>query len=148
MKIHVCGGALIAFSWLAVIAGAEATSQQGQLRIEVEGLSSDQGTVNIALSASPPEFVAGSEYFRQVRLPTQNRRATWLLTGIPFGEYAVKLYQDKNRNGELDTVPFLGIPLEPYGFSNNVRHAFGPPTFREASFLVNQPETTLAITAK
>jgi len=122
--------------------------QQGQLRIEVEGLSSDQGTVNIALCKMPAEFAVEGEHFREIHLPIQNHHATWLLTGIPFGEYAVKLYQDKNRNGKMDTVPFLGNPLEPYGFSNNVRHAFGRPSYQEASFLINQPETILAIIAK
>lgn len=148
MKIPTCGGVLIAFSLLAVIAGAEPTIQQGQLRIEVEGLNSDQGTVNIALCTSPAEFAVEGEHFREIHLPIQNHRATWLLTGIPFGEYAVKLYQDKNRNGKMDTVPFLGNPLEPYGFSNNVRHAFCRPTYEEAGFLLSHPETTLVIIAK
>ena len=129
-------------------ANAGMAGPEGQLRIEVEGLSSDQGTVNIALCATPAEFAVEGEHFREIHLPIQNHQATWLLTGIPLGEYAVKLYQDKNRNGKMDTVPFLGNPLEPYGFSNNVRHAFGRPTYEEARFSLSQPETTLAIIAK
>lgn len=148
MKRHICGGSIIVFSWLAVIAGAESSSQQGQLRIEVAGLNSDQGTVNIALCKTPAEFAIEGEHFREVHLPIQNHHATWLLTGIPLGEYAVKLYQDKNRSGKMDTVPFLGNPLEPYGFSNNVRHAFGRPSYAEARFSLSQPETTLVIIAK
>jgi uncharacterized protein (DUF2141 family) len=147
MKKTMFSSALL-FLFLPVVVVAAAADQHGQIRIEVAGLASDQGTVNIALIASAEEFVAGGDYFRQVRLPLQNRHATWLLTGIPFGEYAVKLYQDKNRNGKLDTVPLLGIPLEPYGFSNNARSAFGPPSYRAARFSVNQPETTLVIIAK
>ena len=130
----------------AIVAAAPA--QLGQLRIEVEGLGSDQGTVNIALCATPAEFAVEGAHFREVHLPIQNHHATWLLTGIPFGEYAVKLYQDKNRNGKMDTVPFLGNPLEPYGFSNNVRHTFGRPSYEEARFSLRQTETTLAIIAK
>ena len=145
MKKTIITG-LVLFLLLAVMTADAA--QQGQLRIEVEGLNSDQGTVNIALCATPAEFAVEGEHFREVHLPIQNHRATWLLTGIPFGEYAVKLYQDKNRNGQMDTVPFLGNPLEPYGFSNNVRHAFGRPSYEEAHFTVDRAETSLNIIVK
>jgi uncharacterized protein (DUF2141 family) len=36
-------------------------------------------------------------------------------------------------NGKLDTNR-LGIPTEGYGFSNNARNLFGPPSFAAASF--------------
>ncbi|NTV14534.1 MAG: DUF2141 domain-containing protein [Desulfobulbaceae bacterium] len=141
-------GAVLFLCLAPVASGTEQDNHQGLLRIEVNGLVSDQGVMKIALLNSAAAFAAGEEYFRQVRLPIENHRAIWLLTGIPFGEYAVKLYQDKNGNYQLDTVPLLGIPLEPYGFSNNVRHAFGPPDFAEARFLVDRDETNLNIIAK
>lgn len=139
---------VLMLSFAPVVSGAEPDNRQGQLQIEVTGLASDQGAMKIALLNSARAFASGENYFRQVRLPIENHRAIWLLTGIPFGEYAVKLYQDKNGNDKLDTVPLLGIPLEPYGFSNNVRHAFGPPDFAEARFTVDRAETSLTIIAK
>ncbi|PIF43638.1 uncharacterized protein (DUF2141 family) [Chryseobacterium sp. 52] len=48
---------------------------------------------------------------------------------------SVSAYLDENANAKLDKN-FLGIPLEPYGFSQNARGSFGPPKFEEASFTV------------
>ncbi len=50
---------------------------------------------------------------------------------IPFGKYAFTLFHDLNDNEELDTN-FIGIPKEPYGFSNNPKATFGPPGFAAA----------------
>ena len=41
------------------------------------------------------------------------------------------------RIGKLDTN-FLGIPKEPYGFSNEKKGRFGPPKFKEVSFTLNK----------
>ena len=45
--------------------------------------------------------------------------------------YAIAVFQDLNQNSELDTY-FVGIPKEPYGFSNDVRGGIsGPPQLKE-----------------
>lgn len=49
------------------------------------------------------------------------------------GRYAIKLFLDLNGNGEVDTN-FLGVPKEPFGFSNNAMGKFGPPSFDAAAF--------------
>ncbi len=56
---------------------------------------------------------------------------------LPAGTYAVAVYHDVNDNGKMDRVPFVGLPLEPYGFSNDARGAFGAPSFADASFEVD-----------
>jgi uncharacterized protein (DUF2141 family) len=35
----------------------------------------------------------------------------------------------------------MGIPKEDYGFSNNARSAFSPPSFKEAAFVHKQAQT-------
>lgn len=52
---------------------------------------------------------------------------------IPPGTYALAVIHDENMNGVLDTNA-LGIPREGYGFSNDARAWFGPPSFADASF--------------
>ena len=46
------------------------------------------------------------------------------------GSYALAVFQDLNENGILDTN-WVGIPTEPYGFSNDPVIRFGPPQFKE-----------------
>ena len=45
--------------------------------------------------------------------------------------YAIAVFQDLNENSELDTY-LVGIPKEPYGFSNDVRGSItGPPQLKD-----------------
>lgn len=59
------------------------------------------------------------------------------------GLYAILVYVDINQNGELDKNLF-GIPKEPYGFSNNARGSFGPPSFMAVSIQITE-DTRLPI---
>src|SRR5262245_49789263 len=45
------------------------------------------------------------------------------INDVPYGDYGVAVFHDENSNGKMDKY-VLGIPLEPYGFSNNVRVTF------------------------
>jgi uncharacterized protein (DUF2141 family) len=49
------------------------------------------------------------------------------------GRYAIRLFQDRNRDNELQTN-FVGLPAEPWGMSNNPSLMRGPPKFADAAF--------------
>lgn len=51
------------------------------------------------------------------------------------GTYALSVIHDANDNEKLDTN-FIGIPKEAFGFSNDPKIYFGPPSFKKASFEV------------
>ena len=76
-----------------------------------------------------------------------NDKAIWVFKEMPFGEYAVKCYQDENENSTLDTN-FVGIPTEPYGFSNNARGTLGPAAYADAKFTLDSPTKTVEITVE
>lgn len=52
---------------------------------------------------------------------------------LPPGVYAVMAYHDRNADLKLNTLP-IGLPTEPYGFSNDSRGRFGPPSWGAARF--------------
>ena len=54
------------------------------------------------------------------------------------------LTQDLNNNDKLDKN-FIGIPTEPYAFSNNVRPALRPPNFDECKFRVDASSKVVSI---
>ena len=54
---------------------------------------------------------------------------------LPNGTYAIGIFVDTNYNNEMDRN-FFGVPKEQYGFSNDAKGSFGPPSFKEASFTV------------
>ena len=51
------------------------------------------------------------------------------------------------QNGKNDRN-VLGIPKEPYGFSNDVRAIFGPPKWSKSRFEVKAPGTSVRIEVK
>lgn len=55
------------------------------------------------------------------------------------GKYAVAVYQDKNGNNKLDSN-FLGIPNEPFGFSNLNSYPMGSPKFKKAAFDIDKDQ--------
>ncbi len=111
-----------------------------RLTIRVVGLRSSRGSVAVALFDSQTSYESRTEPVRKVFLPIEDQTCEWVVEGLAPGEYAAMLFHDKNDNGKLDKRP-LGIPKEPYGFSNNARATFGPPSFDQAKFVVDGPRT-------
>ena len=66
---------------------------------------------------------------------------------LPPGEYAIKALHDLNSNGRMD-MNFLGIPQEPYAFSNDPKVMFAEPSFSETSFKVAAGRSKIRITMK
>ncbi len=91
----------------------------------------------IAKGADFPDTPADKAAFNSI----YNDIADKKIFSLPIGEYAISAFYDTNHNGELDKN-LLGIPTEPYGFSNNARGSFGPAKFEDAAFTIHADETT------
>ena len=62
---------------------------------------------------------------------------------IPFGEYAVAVLHDMDKDRKMDTN-FLGIPKEDLGCSNNAKGGpLGPPAWAKAKFNHNVPTSQI-----
>lgn len=118
---------------LAVCASiASATILAGDLTIEVSGVTPGHGKVYLAIYDRQETFpIPGRQIASQVVDPT-DRHLTVRFKDLPPGQYAAAAFQDFNGNGKLDKN-FLGIPREPYGFSNGARAIAGPPKFSQAA---------------
>jgi uncharacterized protein (DUF2141 family) len=65
------------------------------------------------------------------------------LRNVKPGTYAIAVFHDRNGNGKLDRS-FIGLPSEPYGFSNDVGRR-GAPSFEAARVVVREPSTTIVV---
>lgn len=65
---------------------------------------------------------------------------------LPKGRYAISAFHDLNSNNKLDKN-MVGLPTEKYGFSNNARGTFGPPSLNDQLFGLHDHLTT-SITLK
>lgn len=61
--------------------------------------------------------------------------------GLPPGRYVIAAFQDTDGDGKLSKGA-LGIPREPFGFSNGARARFGLPGFDAAAFELTSAGTT------
>ncbi len=64
-------------------------------------------------------------------LPIREQRVVAQFDEVPVGPFAIAVFHDENEDGALDQN-ILGIPTEPYGFSQDARGTFGPPSFESA----------------
>ncbi len=128
---------LFAFYYL-LLAEMEITST-GKLIVHLHGYKSIKGNIELNMFTNENGFPKQHrKAYYHVTLPLKITNEILIISNINYGKYGISAFQDKNKNKKLDTG-FLGIPKEPYGFSNDARGQFGPPHFQETIFWVNSP---------
>jgi uncharacterized protein (DUF2141 family) len=130
----------IAAAAFLVCAMAGAVSAQ-TLMVRVENIRWLKGTLMVAVCNNEGDFP--NTYVEGRRVTIDASVMTVSFAGLPRGSYAVSVFQDLNENGELD-VNLLGIPKEPYGFSNN---ASTTPDYKKSAFVFNS-DLTITIRLK
>ena len=140
---------LLAVALLGVACGAApprpASGGVTWLEVEVKGLEVETGRVALALFGSAESYAYGTEPLRRAFLPRSEGPCVWRLEDLAPGDYAIKAFHDLDGSGRLETN-FLGVPTEPYGFSNGARGSFGPPSWRQARFRLNVGGTRIVVT--
>lgn len=113
---------------------------QTKLEVTVKNIKEITGTVRIGLFTSEKDFLKTAQEGKIIKATAEE--VTVVFENLTPGDYAISAIHDKNENGELDSN-FMGIPNEPYGFSNNVMGTFGPPSFEKAKFSLPATKTTV-----
>ncbi|MBT8126863.1 MAG: DUF2141 domain-containing protein [Gammaproteobacteria bacterium] len=98
----------------------------------------ESGTVEFQLFDSANAFGALRNPFRTIRYDV-DAHERYVIEDIPPGEYALFVYSDQNENKRIDKN-FVGIPVEPIGFSNRYAPK-APPSFSRAAFVLKDNET-------
>jgi len=102
------------------------------LTVEVKHVKPNAGVVFVGLYDKAADFPATQKGLAGQVIEASSETVVATFPGLTAGRYAVAVYQDENRNGKLDKN-FLGMPIEPYGFSNDARGSMGPPSFDAAA---------------
>lgn len=80
------------------------------------------------------------ECFKGASIKVDNTETKAVFEDVPEGDYAITIFHDKNSDGKLNTN-LVGIPKEPYGFSNNPMALFGPPRYEKCLFNIDGDKT-------
>jgi uncharacterized protein (DUF2141 family) len=124
---------------MITLSGLAFSAQAAQLTINLHNIKENQGTLKVAIYDS----AEGMKQYQAFEVHEKKATANSLsiaVTDIAQGEYAVMVYQDLNNDGKLGRN-LMGIPNEPYGFSNNPR-LMGAPKF--AQLAVNVRDTDIS----
>lgn len=132
---------------LLLLVGGEAIGQ-ATLIVPINGVQKTNGQLLYSLFQSADGFPdQPAKAYRTGSVPVTDRFITLQISALPPGTYALSVIHDENGNGKLD-MSRLGIPSEPFGFSNNVTGAFGPPKFSRASFVLTPGKNERSIRLK
>jgi len=128
---------------LAILPGLLQASAELTLNVTLEGGKPGEGEFVVGLFDAEDAWL--KDVVREIRVPvSEDGTAEISFEALPAGTYAISTYQDRNLNGKIDTN-FVGIPKEPYAFSNEARGMFGPAKFKDAAFELVESDETVAI---
>ncbi len=118
---------------------------QGTLKVQVSGLRDLVGQVCLKIFAAGQPFPDGAGVPGQGQcVPIAANPLTVQFDNLPYGQYAVAAFHDRNQDGQINQGAF-GIPLEGFGFSNNPPIGFGPPSFEAAKIFHTAPQTRTSL---
>jgi uncharacterized protein (DUF2141 family) len=104
---------------------------QYKLTIEVSPLRNNTGEVLLELSNEKGERTGG--FVSSI----VEKKCIVIVENLNSGKYAFRYFHDENKNKKLDTN-LIGMPKEGFGFSNNAKGKFGPPSFKQMIFKVDK----------
>lgn len=125
----------LALAAAAILApAAHAQEAMGDLTLTFPALASKSGKVMIAVYDSAQGWSSGKPA-RVAQAAASDAEPAARIVALPPGTYAVRAFQDVDGDGKMGMNPF-GMPVEPYGFSNDAKPNMGPPSFDAATFTV------------
>ncbi|GGF11904.1 DUF2141 domain-containing protein [Flavobacterium limi] len=111
------------------------SAQNVKLTVAVSGLKNNTGVVKVGLYNSDGTFLKTT--YKSLSSDIKNNKAVVTFTDLPAGEYAISTYHDENNNGKMDKN-MMGIPSEDYAASNNAKGFMGPPSYKDAKFVIGK----------
>ena len=115
--------------------------------IHVSGLKTQSSNLYVAVFDSEDGFPKPEHSRTTTTIPVDAESVEFSLSLPDSSTTGIAIFQDLNSDGKLTKNGF-GLPIEPYGFSNNARSTFGPPSFSQAAFKVSEKTSPIEITVR
>jgi len=138
---------LIGSSFLGAAVPAAPPVETTPVTVVVSSLVSTTAAVRLYFYNTREGFLKSGKWAFSKSVNPSGKSEFSLPVELPKGEWAVAITQDMNNNDKIDKN-FLGIPTEPYAFSNNVRPTVAAPGFDECKFMVSGPGKVVSIVLK
>ncbi|MCP9756828.1 DUF2141 domain-containing protein [Lacihabitans sp. CCS-44] len=116
-----------------------------KVSVKITNIKQVKGSIRVAFYKKGCDFPnEGSITFAKEVKITQIGEMTIHFSEVPFGEYAIAVFQDKNQNQKIDKN-LVGYPLEPFGFSRNFKPKFSGPDFSDCNVVISPTTNTFTI---
>ena len=115
--------------------------------IHVSGLKTQSSNLYVAVFDSAEGFPKPEHSSTTTTISVDAESVEFSLSLPDTSTTGIAIFQDLNGDGKLTKNGF-GLPIEPYGFSNNARSTFGPPSFSQAAFKVSEKTSPIEITVR
>ncbi|MBF9236343.1 DUF2141 domain-containing protein [Hymenobacter sp. BT683] len=138
---------LVGTCLLGAAAPAPRAAENQSITVVVSALVSTTSTVKLYFYNTREGFLKSGKWAFSKAVKPEGKREFTLPVELPKGEWAVAITQDLNNNDKVDKN-FIGIPTEPYAFSNNIRPTVAAPGFDECKFTVDGPGKVVSIVLK
>ena len=127
-----------------VSSAAVAIPTKPPLTIIVDRLRSPDAPIIMGLYNAENKFPDPKDQIREYHFKPKNGKLVAHISDIQYGEFALAIYQDVNSNGKIDKN-MVGVPTEPYAFSNNIKPVMKAPSFKDCKFEYNKKSNTINI---
>ena len=118
--------------------GAAQVNDDVTLTVHVDGPITAKGTLQLEIYTTKGDWLEKASRVLRIDL-TQSKERSFKVEGLKPGPYAMVVIQDENNNDNLD-MGMMG-PEELYGFSNDAKGMFGPPSFDDARIEILEDRT-------
>ncbi len=132
---------------LSISMSSPNNTSAGSLIIEVDNIRTSGGMVWIGLYNSQENYLIKEKAIVEGQTVDHTGKVFIKVPNLSFGNYALALFHDINNNGELDRN-FLGIPSEPYAFSQVPITKWRLPRFEEVRFSFQHSNQVLSTKLK
>jgi uncharacterized protein (DUF2141 family) len=119
-----------------LLASSSLAAEADSLSITITNIADAQGQLMIEVVAGESGFNEQQPPAASLILPAVQGSVTVSTDALGPGEYGIRMFHDQNANGKMDSN-LVGIPKEPYGFSNSAKGSFGPPKWTAVKFTID-----------
>ena len=121
---------------------------RSSVQVTIQEASSDQGMIRVLLFSGGTGFPDQvSKALKSFSIPPKNKQVAFTINDLAPGTYALAVIHDQDSNGKLSSNA-VGYPIEKFGFSNNPKVYFSPPSFEKASFVLGKTPMKVTISLR
>jgi uncharacterized protein (DUF2141 family) len=136
---------IIAFCFLPALISAVPNEKQQPLEVSFINIRESEAPIYIALSEYSEDFPNSNKALKYFRIDPKGRSTAKIsISDLPYGKYAISAFQDLNGNQKMDKG-FMGIPSEPFAFSNNYKPMFRAPRWKDCEFVYSSASSQIEI---